>query len=265
VSRQRPEEPSPGTGAGDSGRDHYSYRLYADHAMAEGFDAARFGGPIGALLAETQADVLFGFLGPIRGQSILDVGTGTGRAALAMAERGAVVTGVDASVEMLQVARARMAAAGLTVHFDVGDAHALAFPALAFDAAVSLRVLMHTPDWRQCLGELCRVSRTRVVFDYPAAMSAAAVQAVARRVLAAAGRTVEAYRVLRHSAVREVLEAQGFRVVQMHRQFVLPIAFHKRMGSRVVTARVERALAGVGLLRVFGSPVTVVAARCASS
>ena len=37
---------------------------------------------------------------------------------------------------------------------------------------------MHTPDWRQSLGELCRVARDRVVFDYPALSSAAALQAV---------------------------------------------------------------------------------------
>ena len=32
---------------------------------------------------------------------MLDVGTGTGRAAIALARRGAIVTGVDASNEML--------------------------------------------------------------------------------------------------------------------------------------------------------------------
>ena len=47
---------------------------------------------------------------------------------------------------------------------------------------------MHTPDWRRSLGELCRVARTRVVFDYPALASAAALQSVTRRVAHAAGR-----------------------------------------------------------------------------
>ena len=34
-------------------RSHYSYEMYADPAMAASFDAARFGGPIGALVAES--------------------------------------------------------------------------------------------------------------------------------------------------------------------------------------------------------------------
>jgi hypothetical protein len=122
---------------------------------------------------------------------------------------------------------------------------------------------MHTPDWRRCLSELCRVADERVVFDYPAALSAAALQAAGRWGLARLGRRVEAYRVLRHADVRATLEACGYRIDRVHRQFVLPIAFHKRLGSRPVTQTVERALAAVGLLRLFGSPVTVAAVRCA--
>ncbi|MFO7695274.1 MAG: methyltransferase domain-containing protein [Vicinamibacterales bacterium] len=242
---------------------HYSYRVYADPAMADRFDAMRFSGPIGTLLAEAQEQVLASFLGPVEGCAVLDVGTGTGRAALGLARRGARVTGLDASAEMLRVGRARAAAAGLEATFEVGDAHQLAYPDRAFCCAVSLRVLMHTPDWRRCLSELCRVSADRVVFDYPSACSAAAVQASVRRVAAALGRPVEAYRVLRPAEVRRVVEASGFRIEQVHRQFVLPIALHKAIGSRAFTAAVEKALASVGLLRLLGSPVTVVAVRCA--
>jgi len=243
--------------------EHYSYRLYADPEMAGRFDAMRFSGPIGTLLAEAQDEVMASFLGPLGGRAVLDVGTGTGRAAIGLARRGARVTGIDASAEMLRVARERAAAGGVDVTFEVGDAHRLTFANRAFHAAVSLRVLMHTPDWRQCLAELCRVADERVVFDYPAAFSAAALQSWSRRLLAAAGRKVEAYRVMSSSDVRRTLDGAGFRVERVHRQFVLPIALHKTIGSRAFTVRVEQALAAVGLLRLLGSPVTVVAVRCA--
>ena len=242
--------------------DHYSYRVYADPAMADRFDAMRFSGPIGTLLAETQDAVVADFLGPLAGRTVVDVGTGTGRAALGLARRGAQVTGVDASAEMLRVAKAHAAESGLSAAFDVGDAHALPYPDRSFAAAVSLRVLMHTPGWRVCLRELCRVADDRVVFDYPALLSAAALQAAGRRVLAALGRPVEAYRVLRRREVNRVIESCGFRVAREHRQFVLPIALHKAVGSRRATTAVERWLAAAGLLRLLGSPVTVVAIRC---
>jgi len=254
------------SGADPGARDksHYSYSHYANADVAAGFDALRFGGPIGELLAETQERVITDFLAPLDGLHVLDVGTGSGRAAIALATRGARVTGVDASREMLDVARTRASEAGANVRFEAGDAHALPFADQSFDAAVSLRVLMHTPDWSQALGELCRVSRRRVVFDYPSARSFAALQAGARRVAAALGAKTEAYRVFRPVRIRTALAARGFRIAQVHRQFVLPIAVHKAVGSRAFSETSERVLAAVGLNAAFGSPITIVAERCAS-
>jgi len=253
-----------GQGPPEPSADHYSYSVYADPAMAEAFDALRFSGPVGRLLADTQEKIIASFLAPVAGRTVLDVGTGTGRAAIALAVRGARVTGVDASAEMLAVAERRAKDAGVGVTFLQGDAHGLAFPDGSFDSAICLRVLMHTPDWRQSMAELCRVARERVVFDYPALMSAAALQAAARHVVHAAGGRVEAYRVFADRAVAATLGTHGFRIADSHRQFVLPIAFHKRLNSAAATGRIEGALARAGLTRLLGSPVTVVAVRCAS-
>jgi ubiquinone/menaquinone biosynthesis C-methylase UbiE len=244
---------------------HYSYTVYADADMAASFDAARFGGPIGGLLAETQERVLLDFASPVGGRSFLDVGTGTGRAAMALARNGGTVTGVDASREMLEAGAARARQAGANVTFELGDAHALAFPEGAFDVCVSFRVLMHTPGWRQCVAELCRVARTHVILDYPAAASAAALQAGWRRAAHAAGRRVEAYRVFTQATMTATLAEHGFRVVRVHRQFVLPIGLHKAIGSRAFTERLEGGLARLGLLWLAGSPVTLLAERCGSS
>jgi ubiquinone/menaquinone biosynthesis C-methylase UbiE len=243
---------------------HYSYSAYADPAMAESFDAKRFGGPIGQILLEDQERVLGEFLGDISGRRILDIGTGTGRAAIALARRGAIVTGIDASSEMLRVARERAHKAGLTIDFAEGDAHALSFPDRAFDSSVCLRVLMHLPDWRQAVTELCRVTQRRLIFDYPALGSTASAQAAWRKAALKMGQQVEAYRVFRARAIRQELARHGFRVAATHKQFVLPIAFHKLIGSAGFTRSVERMLAGVGMRDLAGSPVTVAADRCAS-
>ncbi len=266
VPNDRSEAPA-GTGPSEEtgyAPDHYSYTVYADRGMAERFHALRFGGPIGELLAETQERTLAEFLDPVEGRRVLDVGVGTGRAAIALAQRGGRVTGVDASEQMLQVAARRAQDQGASVDLRVGDAHALAFADQSFDAAVSLRVLMHTPDWRRCLSELCRVARDRVVFDYPALCSVAALQAAARHVVHALGGQTEAYRVFRARDIQRELSEHGFVPVAWHRQFVLPIALHKRVGSRGFTERTESVLARVGLLERLGSPVTVAAKRCES-
>ena len=246
-------------------RNHYSYTTYADPETARTFDARRFGGPIGDLVASTQARVLANLIGTIRDRVILDVGTGTGRAALLLARGGARVTAVDASSEMLAVARRRATEEGAHVQFLVGDAHALDFPNRSFDVALSLRVIMHTPQWRQCIAELCRVAERLVIVDYPSAHSFAALESMARSIAHPIGVETEPYRVFTDSAIAAAFASHGFRIRSVHRQFVLPIAFHKAIGSRRFTIAVEGFLDRVSLLRFFGSPITLVAERCASS
>lgn len=240
---------------------HYSYAVYADPAMADRFDRARFSGPIGELLAETQARILREFAGPGGGGRVLDVGTGTARAALVLAEAGAQVTAIDASAAMLRVGEARARERGAHIVFEQGDAHHLTQADRSMDTVVSLRVLMHTPDWRQCLAECCRVASRRLILDYPALGSVAAVQAASRRVAHAMGAHTEPYRVFTERQMRRELARHGFRVTRAHRQFVLPIALHKQLHSRAFTERLEGALARVGLLALAGSPVTLLAER----
>ena len=245
--------------------DHYSYTLYADPETARTFDDRRFGGPIGVLVAEGQARVLLSFAGEIRDHRVLDVGTGTGRAALLLAGQGARVTGVDASEEMLTVARARAATQSQQVEFRTADAQALPFADRSFDLVVSLRVVMHTPRWRDSISELCRVSRRSVILDYPSARSLAALQSGVRRILHAIGIQTEPYRVFSDAEIRRTLTASGFRVRAVDRQFVLPIALHKTFNAPRFTRTLERVLAAMGLQAACGSPVTILAERCEPS
>jgi SAM-dependent methyltransferase len=87
------------------------------------------------------------------GTYVLDVGTGTGTAALAAQERGARVVGVDADCGMVAAARARGVAA------QVGLLPELPFPGGEFDAVVGNFVLNHVGRPRAALTELRRVLR----------------------------------------------------------------------------------------------------------
>lgn len=97
---------------------------------------------------------------------ILDVGTGTGTLGLAAVERwpGVVVTGIDASPEMvglaLREADARLGAADRP-RFDavVAGADHLPFDAATFDLAVSSFVLQLVPSRARALREVRRVLR----------------------------------------------------------------------------------------------------------
>lgn len=92
---------------------------------------------------------------------VLDVGSGCGPAALAMARAGMPVVGLDLEPGLLRVASARAREAGLgdRARFVVGDAVALPFPAGTFDVVVSTFGVMFAPDPGRVAAELVRVCR----------------------------------------------------------------------------------------------------------
>ena len=93
-------------------------------------------------------------------ERVLDVATGSGNAALAAARRGCDVTGVDYVPALLERARRRADAEGLTVEFVEGDAEALPFPDASFDVVSSVFGSMFAPDQEKTAAELARVMKT---------------------------------------------------------------------------------------------------------
>jgi ubiquinone/menaquinone biosynthesis C-methylase UbiE len=101
------------------------------------------------------------------GEKVLDLATGTGITAIAARERGAQVTGVDLTPELLEVARGKARDAGFPdIDFREGDAENLAFADGTFDVVLSTCGHMFAPDQAKVASELARVTRPggRVVF-----------------------------------------------------------------------------------------------------
>jgi SAM-dependent methyltransferase len=93
------------------------------------------------------------------GQRVLDVAAGSGNAALAAARRFADVTATDYVPALLDDARQRAAAEGLSLSFQEADAEALPFPDASFDVVLSTFGAMFAPDHEQVARELLRVAR----------------------------------------------------------------------------------------------------------
>jgi len=74
-----------------------------------------------------ECDFIEAEIGRDRAVPILDIGCGTGRHAVELAQRGYKVTGIDLSPSQIETARAKAAAAGVAPDFRIGDARALPF------------------------------------------------------------------------------------------------------------------------------------------
>lgn len=93
-------------------------------------------------------------------QSFLDLGTGTGRLLEVFADQYATGLGIDASHDMLAVARANLSKAGLTnSQVRHGDVYALNVPPKSFDVVAIHQVLHFLDDPARVLAEAARALR----------------------------------------------------------------------------------------------------------
>jgi SAM-dependent methyltransferase len=131
----------------------------ADPAVANDYDSFAE-----AYSAETEANLvnayyarpaILALAGDVAGRRILDAGCGSGPLFAALRDRGAIVTGFDASTGMLELARRRLGADAALHVADLGSP--LPFLDGAFDDVIASLVLHYLEDWVAPLAELRRV------------------------------------------------------------------------------------------------------------
>lgn len=99
-------------------------------------------------------------IGP--GQRLLDIGCGTGRPAVRLAQTtGCSVTGISVSANQVEQANARAQQEGLSdrVRFQLTDAMELPFEDASFDAVWAFESLLHMPDRAHVLRHAFRLLR----------------------------------------------------------------------------------------------------------
>jgi SAM-dependent methyltransferase len=107
---------------------------------------------------EPVSDLLVATAAPAPGERVVDVGCGTGNAALLAAERGAKVTGVDPAARLLEAARKRAGDRALDAEFMTGDAASI--PVADGEAGLVMSVfgVIFAPDPQAAATEMARVA-----------------------------------------------------------------------------------------------------------
>ncbi|MGW2026676.1 class I SAM-dependent methyltransferase [Streptomyces decoyicus] len=111
--------------------------------------------------------------GDVAGRRILDAGCGSGPLSAALLDRGAIVSGFDASAGMLELARRRLGESADLQVADLGSP--LPYPDDTFDDVVASLVLHYLEDWGPALAELRRIlkpgGRLIASVDHPFAIN----------------------------------------------------------------------------------------------
>lgn len=135
------------------------------------------------------AEVVIARANPTVGAHLLDIGCGTGNAALMAAGLGARVTGVDPAERLLDVAREEAGAHCLSATFLRGEAGALPVPDGTVDVAASVFGVIFAPDPVVAASEMARVVKPhgRIVISAWLPVGAlSAVMDIRREAIAAA-------------------------------------------------------------------------------
>ena len=172
------------------------------------------------------AERFIDFAGAADGEDVLDVGSGTGSLAFALAARNKLksIKGIDFAPAYVAYATARNSDPRIT--FEAGDACALPFADRSYDRVLSLLVLHFVPDAKKAVAEMKRVARAgatvaatvwdvrggfvsnRIFFDTAAALDPSAVARRAQnftRPMTRPGELVAAWREAGFSDVRDAL------------------------------------------------------------
>jgi len=109
----------------------------------------------------------FEFIGDLANKSVLDAGCGEGHNTRLLAQKGARVTGVDISENMIEFARAEEQRQPLGIRYEVASMSDLSpFADGSFDAVVSTMALMDCADYEGAVRELARVLRAGGMLAY---------------------------------------------------------------------------------------------------
>jgi ubiquinone/menaquinone biosynthesis C-methylase UbiE len=120
--------------------------------IAEGYTAEN---ETSLLNAYYERPAMLELAGDVTGRRILDAGCGSGPLFATLRDRGAIVTGIDSSAGMVELARRRL---GADADLRVADlAGPLLFPDGTFDDVIASLVLHYLEDWGPTLAELRRV------------------------------------------------------------------------------------------------------------
>ncbi len=112
----------------------------------------------GHWIAEREFALALRMLRPAAGESLLDVGTGTGHFARRFAAAGLQVSGIDPDAAALAYARCLQGG----IAYLEGDARALPFPDRSFDHCAAITSLCFIPEPERALAEMWRVCRRGV-------------------------------------------------------------------------------------------------------
>jgi len=195
--------------------------------------------------------------GPVSERLVLEVGAGSGRDSVALAEAGATAVLLDYSAPSLEVSRSVAARAGARVHLVRADALRMPFRDGSFHVVFHQGLLEHFRDPRPLLRENVRVLAARgiLLVDVPQRFH---LYTVLKHLLIAVGRWFAGWETeFTIGELERLLGAAGVTVTRRYGSWMVPGLFYRSLRLVLLRSRVAR-------LPLYPPPVPVLSKLGAS-
>ena len=140
--------------------------------------------PKNRFAADLEKRLMLNALNPVRGESVLDIGCGTGSGLQTFFDKGLQVTGLDPSPYMLDIATKNI---GNRADLYRGFAEDLPFDDNSFNYAIIMTTLEFVEDPKKAIEEACRVAKDKIFLGV---LNRYAIKGVHRRIKGVFTRTI---------------------------------------------------------------------------
>lgn len=178
--------------------------------------------------------------GPVDGKRILEVGAGSGRDSIGLAERGGIAVLLDYSLASLEVARDVARRSGIEAHLVRADALAMPFRDGTFDVVFHQGLLEHFRDPMPLLTENVRVLRedALLLVDVPQRFH---LYTVVKHGLIAMGKWFAGWETeFSIGELSGLLRRAGVRVVRRYGAWMIPGLFYRSLRLGLLKLRLAR-------------------------
>lgn len=234
--------------------------IYKDTDYVNKFDDIKYGSRFGKYLRDYEIANFISFIDPDC-ETILDVGSGTGKISMSSRFKKYRIVSLDSSYTVLGYSKIKALNSSIRYMPVVADTTYMCFKDRSFDCVIASRLLMHCADWKKALSEICRVSKKIIVLDFPITFSPGGLDSLFKKTKKIIFNDTISYSTYSISNIMNELEFHNFKTVECKRGFLLPLLFHRFLDNPGISVILEKFLRSAGLTDITGSPAILKAVR----
>lgn len=213
----------------------------------------RFSGKVGEYFLNVQTETTLDLLKDENVETILDVGGGHAQLAVPLVYEGFNVTVTGSDI----VCKNRLDKFLQPDQFKFEEVNFLNLPFEdnSYDAVICFRLLTHEKNWAILIKEMCRVSKTLIIVDYPDIRSFNIFYKILFNFKKQFEKNTRTFRSFSRSELIQEFITYNFTSFVFRPQYFLPMVVHRALKHEKISRISEKIFKVIGLQYLFGTPV----------